>query len=190
MQKQTLEAIGLRTKMDIPAAELFAATLNADRYGLSSSEVTFIHCLRDFVMEYNREIPMQCDKPVTSSRDALEIMYDTMRGLDHEEVWVVLLNTANVPLGRHMVCSGGLDVSIIDSRRVVKTALEQNAKGVILFHNHPSGRPEPSAADIKETEKLRNALKVFDMNLIDHIVISDSRYFSFAEEKTNRIIRN
>lgn len=190
MQKQTLEALGLRTRTDIPAAEIFASTFDAKTYGLSSDEVRFIHCLRDFVMEYNREIPMQNDRPVTCSQDAADIMYDLMRGLDHEEVWTVTLNSANVPLGRHLICTGGLDASVIDSRRVVKTALEENAKGVILFHNHPSGKPEPSVADIRETEKLRNALGVFDMNLIDHVVLSDSRYYSFSEEKTHTMDRN
>lgn len=189
MQKRTLEALGLRTEKDIPAAEIFASTLDARTYGLGSEEVRFIRCLRDFVMEYNREIPMREDRPVTCSRDAALIMYDSMRGLDHEEVWVVMLNSANVPLGRHLICSGGLDTSVIDSRRVVKIALEQNAKGVILFHNHPSGRPEPSAADIRETERLRGALGVFEMNLLDHVVMTDSKYYSFAEETTCRIDR-
>lgn len=190
MQKRTLEALGLRTRTDIPAAEIFASTFDAKTYGLSSDEVRFIRCLRDFVMEYNREIPMQEDRPVTCSMDAAGIMYDAMRGLDHEEVWVVMLNLANVPLSRHLICSGGLDVSVIDNRRVVKIALEQNAKGVILFHNHPSGNPTPSNADIKETERLRKALEVFDMKLTDHIVISDSRYYSFAEETVHPITRN
>lgn len=189
MQKRTLEALGLRTKKDIPAAEIFASTLDAKTYGLGSEEVRFIRCLREFVMEYNREIPMRDDRPVTCSRDAAGLMYDSMRGLDHEEVWVVMLNSANVPLGRHLICSGGLDASLIDCRRVVKIALEADAKGVILFHNHPSGKPEPSAADIRETERLRNALAVFDMNLLDHVVMTDSKYYSFAEEKTSRIER-
>ena len=190
MQKQTLEAIGLRTKMDIPAAEIFKASLDVKHYGLSDGEAKFIHCLRDFVQEYNREIPMQNTSAVTCSADSLKLMYDALRELDHEEVWVVMLNNANIPLTRHMICLGSLDASIIDSRRIIKTALELNAGRIILFHNHPSGNPEPSIADVKQTEKLRNALNVFDILLMDHIVVSESRYYSFADEKTYNIPRN
>ena len=190
MHKQTLEALGLRTNADIPATEIFAAAFNAADYGLTEKEASFIHCLKDFVQEYNREIPMEEGRTITTSSEAADLLYDTLRGLDHEEVWAVMLNRANRPVSRRMICLGSLDASIIDHRKVIKFALEQNATGVILFHNHPSGEPRPSLADVKETEKLQKALNVFDMKLIDHIVISDSKYYSFAEEKTLKIHRN
>ena len=71
----------------------------------------------------------------------------------------------------------------VDTRKIVRTALDENASFVILFHNHPSGDPSPSKADIAETHKLQKALQVFDLKLTDHIIVSDAKFFSFSEEK-------
>lgn len=186
MLKRTLEAVGLRTRTDIPAEEIFSASFDYKSYGLGDRDLTLVHMLRDFVAEYNRELPMKREDPVQNASKAAELMYPVLRGLDHEEVWALFLNSSNIPLHREMICTGGLSACVIDSRRIVRTALEKGATGVILYHNHPSGNARPSMNDIKETEKLGECLKVFEMSLLDHIVMTDTGFFSFSEEKEQR----
>lgn len=187
MQRSTLEAVGLKTEFDIPAGVLFSADFSPERYGLREEDKSILKALRNFVSEFNREIPLDDRKPVMGTKQAVELMYPTLRGLDHEEVWMVLLSRVRLPLGRQMLGSGSLDASVIDSRRVIKTALETNASCVILYHNHPSGSPLPSRADLVETDRLRKALAVFDIKLLDHIILSDSQFFSFMEEKVTQL---
>lgn len=189
MLKQTLEAVGLKTVSDIPAEEIFSMSFNPEKYGLKESARRRLSVLRDFVLEYNREIPVDRSKPVTNSQQAVELIYDALRGLEHEEVWVLYLNRAGKPIMKTRMGEGSLDAAIIDKRKIVRTALDKNATGVILYHNHPSGNPEPSASDVKETEILSKALKVFDMSLMDHIIVSDSKYYAFSEEKCQDIRR-
>jgi len=174
------------TGYDIPASELFSQGLDAVKYGLDRSQMEIIHCLRDFVSEYNRELPMATERPVDSPAEAAQLIYPRLRGLQKEEVWCVFLNRANMPLYSEMTSSGSLTASLIDPRQIVRSALERNACGVILYHNHPSGNPRPSASDVKETERLRECLKVFEISLVDHIVISDSSYYSFAGNEVSK----
>jgi len=189
MLKRTLEAVGLRTTSDIPAQEIFSSVFEPKKYGLKSSALKRITILKDFVEEYNREIPVDNTKPVTNSSQAADLLFDTLRGLDHEEVWVLYLNRANKPICKIKNGEGSLDTALIDRRRIIRTALEKNATGLILFHNHPSGNPMPSACDIRETEKLRDALQVFEISLVDHVIMTDSKYYAFSEEKSNDIRR-
>ena len=183
MQRATLEAVGLKTEFNIPAGTLFSVNFEPERFGLKAEDKRLIGILRDFVSEYNREVPVDDRTPISSSRQAAEMLFPVLRGLDHEEVWALFLTKGNLPISRHLICSGALDLSVIDTRKIVKIALEENAACVILFHNHPSGNPLPSKSDIAETEKLQKAFKVFDLTLLDHIIISDTRFFSFCEEK-------
>ena len=120
--------------------------------------------------------------PVTRSQQAAGLLRDDLSSLDHEESWILLLNAAGMPLQKRMLTAGTLTSTIIDIRRIVKLALLGDATSVILAHNHPSGNPQPSAADISETEKLRQACGIFDISLIDHIIICERDYYSFADE--------
>ena len=189
MLKRTLQAVGIGTESDIPANEIFSTMFDPRKYGLSGSSQKKINCLRDFISEYNRELPVDKKKIIHDSSQAAELLFDTLRSLEHEEVWVVYLNKSNRPLDKKMISLGSLDAAIMDHRKIIKTALEMNAFGLILYHCHPSGNPTPSACDVKETEKLKNALKVFDINLVDHIIISDASYYSFAEEREMKLRR-
>lgn len=121
-------------------------------------------------------------KPVTGPRDVAELMTPVLKGLRHEECWVVLVNNANYIVGKSRLTSGGLDSTVIDVRLTVRLALEKNATGIILVHNHPSGNPRPSKADISYTEKLREATLPFDISLLDHVVICDESCYSFADD--------
>lgn len=190
MLKRTLEAVGLRTNSDIPAGEIFSSGLNRDKYGIPEESLGLISVLKDFVEEYNREIPVDTSITVTDSAVAADLMYNIMRGLGHEEIWAVFLNKANRVLSRHRISEGCLDAAILDQRKIVMTALQENASGIILYHCHPSGNPKPSANDIRETEKLGAALKLFEMTLVDHIIMTDTSFFAFSEEKTIKFKRS
>ena len=124
--------------------------------------------------------------PIKASAQAAGYLREDLRALDHEESWILLLNSANLPLAKKMITVGTIKSTQIDHRRIIKEALLTNATAIILFHNHPSGTPAPSVADINETNKLRKACDIFDISLLDHIILTDESYYSFAEETQNK----
>ena len=124
--------------------------------------------------------------PIKASAQAAGYLREDLRALDHEESWILLLNSANLPLAKKMITVGTIKSTQIDHRRIIKEALLTNASAIILFHNHPSGTPAPSVADINETNKLRKACDIFDISLLDHIILTDESYYSFAEETQNK----
>ena len=99
-----------------------------------------------------------------------------------EYSFALLLDRANHINGYIKVSEGGLASTIVDIRKIVKAALDANASGVILMHNHPSNSACPSKSDLEETDKLRKALNLFDIALIDHIILAEDEFFSFAED--------
>lgn len=119
---------------------------------------------------------------VSAARDVFKMMYPIMRDLENEECWVIYLNRANHCLGKERVSSGGGWSTVIDSKYIVRRALEKKASGIILSHNHPSGNATPSTADINMTRIIQKALKTCDLALVDHVVISSSDYYSFSDE--------
>lgn len=119
---------------------------------------------------------------VTTSADAARIFSPLLSDLPHEEFWVLLLNRSNLVIDKFMVSQGGLTGTIIDVRIVLKTALEKLACSLILCHNHPSGNLIPSQADRDITNKLKDACKFMDMAVLDHIIIGNGSFFSFADE--------
>ena len=124
--------------------------------------------------------------PIKASAQAAGYLREDLRNLDHEESWILLLNSANLPLAKKMITVGTIKSTQIDHRRIIKEALLTNATAIILFHNHPSGTPVPSVADINETNKLRKACDIFDISLLDHIILTDESYYSFADESQNK----
>ncbi len=189
MQKQILKAVGLKTRTDIPAHEIFSPTFKPEHYGLKDTDAEAIGCLRDFVMAYNREVPVDNAESITTSPKAAELMRPVFRKMDREEVWILMLTQSNTPIDRVLINIGTLTSSPLDTRAIIKQCIKVNACGVILYHNHPSGKALPSAADIQQTRQLEKALKLLDINLIDHIIISDSQFYSFADEEVNEFPR-
>ncbi len=119
---------------------------------------------------------------ISDSDSAANLLREDLNDLDHEESWVLYLNNCNRPLDKLMITVGSIASTIIDHRRIVKQALLCNATRIILFHNHPSGNPLPSKADITETEKLKKACDLFEISLLDHIIIAEDSFYSFADE--------
>ena len=120
---------------------------------------------------------------ISSAKTVFRIMLPLLRGSDHEECWVLYLNRANHLIAKERISSGGLDSTTLDSRVIVRKALERKACGIILSHNHPSGSALPGTADIQATRQLDKALKICDISLLDHVVIASDSYYSFADEE-------
>ena len=136
-------------------------------------------------MKENQSNPLLGELKITNSYLAANQLYDELHDLDHEESWVLFLTSANTPILKKMMTCGTLSAAPLDSRRIVKEAILCDAAGVILFHNHPSGDCHPGTADITGTEKLRQCCDLFNISLLDHIIITAKKFFSFAEESSN-----
>ena len=124
---------------------------------------------------------------ITDSRIAYNAIKPLIKYPEQEELFIICLTRANTIKDIHFI-GLGTDYSVLISNKIIaRYAVIDMACGVILVHTHPSGNSTPSAADIKATEKLREALKLFDIELMDHIVIGDGQYYSFADEKATDI---
>jgi len=127
------------------------------------------------------EIITKKDK-INCSRDVFELIQPAIGGLKHEEFWVFYLNNSNKVLNKLQLSKGGLTGTVVDSRLLLKKALDLLATGVILCHNHPSGSLSPSSADKRITKKLKIAAESLDIKVLDHLIITEKAYFSFADE--------
>ena len=123
-------------------------------------------------------------QPVRSPAQIHALLHPRLKGLDHEECWLVLLNRKSVISKVVRMTLGGSASTVIDISAVIRTAMENGASSLILVHNHPNGDPTPSRQDIKETESLVAACRACSLKLLDHIIISDHSYFSMCEEKS------
>ena len=119
---------------------------------------------------------------IRSSKDVFERMQPILSDLPHEEFWVLFLNNANVVLHSEKHTQGGLTGTMVDSRMVLKRALLLDAVAIILVHNHPSGTLVASQSDKVLTKKMQNAAKTLDIKVLDHLIITEKAYFSFADE--------
>lgn len=119
---------------------------------------------------------------VTSSKVVFEIMQPIIGELPHEEFWIVYLNNSNKILSKSQLSKGGITGTLVDVRIVFKSALEMGATSLILCHNHPSGTLIPSDADKHITKKLKLAGDSLEIKVLDHLIITETNYFSFADE--------
>ena len=127
-------------------------------------------------------LPLQKRPQISSSKDAYLALAPLLQDLTTEEFWILLLNQSNRMLGRERVSSGGISTTVVDARVVFKKALEYNAASMILCHNHPSGSLRPSQADLDLTQQLRKAGLQLDILVQDHLIVSETGYYSFADE--------
>ncbi|MRI02352.1 DNA repair protein RadC [Kriegella sp. EG-1] len=119
---------------------------------------------------------------ITSSKDAFEILRPILGELEHEEFWILYLNNANKVLHQSQLSKGGLTGTLVDVRIVMKKALELGAVALILSHNHPSGTLKPSKADKTVTQKLQAAARALDIKVLDHLIVTQKTYLSFADD--------
>jgi DNA repair protein RadC len=119
---------------------------------------------------------------ITSSKAVFEIMQPIIGELPHEEFWVLYLNNSNKVIYKSQISKGGITGTVVDIRIVFKWALEHNATFIILTHNHPSGKLAASDADKQITQKIKLAGQQLDIPILDHIIITENNYLSFADE--------
>ncbi|WP_299227428.1 DNA repair protein RadC [uncultured Psychroserpens sp.] len=119
---------------------------------------------------------------ITSSSSVFELMQPIIGELSHEEFWIIYLNNSNKVIQKKQLSKGSITGTLVDVRLVLKTALEVGAVGLILVHNHPSGMIKPSQSDKAITVKLKGAAHSMDIKVLDHLVITEKAYFSFADE--------
>ena len=118
---------------------------------------------------------------IRSSKDVADIFQPLLSDLLHEEFWILFLNRSNKVINRMKLSQGGISGTVTDIRIVMKNAIECLASGIIVCHNHPSGNLNPSDSDSKITQKIKEAGILMDIQLLDHLIISDKDYYSFAD---------
>lgn len=127
-----------------------------------------------------QELP---EKPkISRSRDIFQVMQSIIGDLNVEEFWVLFLNQGNFVVKKELIGRGGISYVAVDVRIIMKIALEEYATGIILAHNHPSGNLNPSRDDYRLTEKIKTAARTLDIELLDHLILNQKSYFSFADE--------
>jgi DNA repair protein RadC len=121
-------------------------------------------------------------KKITSSKMVFEIMQPIIGELPHEEFWILYLNNSNKVIHKAQLSKGGITGTVVDIRLIFKIAFEQNAPSIILTHNHPSGKLLASDADVQITKKIKEASRHLEINVLDHIIITENGFYSFNDE--------
>lgn len=119
---------------------------------------------------------------ITSSQSVYDFMKSVFMDLPHEEFWLLLLNRANAVIKKEQISRGGVSGTVVDTRIIFKTAVEHYACSIIICHNHPSGNLKPSDADVRITKNIKDAGKIMEIPLIDHLIFTENGYYSFADE--------
>lgn len=119
---------------------------------------------------------------LNSSTSVFDLMQPLLGDLDHEEFWILLLNNANKLKYKWQLSIGGITATLVDVRLIYKKALEMGATSIILCHNHPSGNLKPSQSDIMLTKKIIKGARLLDVKVLDHVIITESSFYSFADE--------
>ena len=119
---------------------------------------------------------------IRQSRTIYEAFHDLLSDIDHEEFWCMFLNTSNGVIKKEIISKGGMASTIVDVRVIMKRALLLSATGIILVHNHPSDRTKPSQSDINITKNIKEGAKLLNVTLLDHVIVGDTNYYSFADE--------
>lgn len=129
-----------------------------------------------------REIAAAERVQISTSIDVYELIAPQFKDLNHEEFWILLLNRANRVTSKHLISKGGQAGTIADPKIIFNIALENHAASIILAHNHPSGNLKPSHSDLELTKKLRSAGQFLDLPVLDHLIVADQGFLSFADE--------
>lgn len=151
--------------------------------GIGEAKAIGIVAVLELGRRRNESEAMSREK-ITNSRDAYEILKSSLGDLAYEEFWILLLNKANKVIRKCCISEGGISGTVVDPKKIFKIALDHHASSIILGHNHPSGNIQPSEADHKITKKVKDAGMMLDVAVLDHIIIGDDRYYSFADDGT------
>lgn len=186
---------GNREQSAVELSKNILATVNFDLNGLGKQGINELMRFKGIgeakaisiaaALELGRrrkEATREKKKKITSSHDVFEVFFPKLADLPHEEFWVMLLNRANKVVRLENISRGGVSGTVADAKLIFKAALDHLASSIILCHNHPSGNLKASQADINLTKKLLEAGKTLDIAVLDHLIIGDDSYLSFADE--------
>ncbi|MBD79474.1 MAG: hypothetical protein CL840_11195 [Crocinitomicaceae bacterium] len=120
---------------------------------------------------------------ISSSQAVYELFHGLLSDISYEEFWILLLNRGNKVIKLEKISTGGITGTVADTKIILKSAVDHMASSIILVHNHPSGNCQPSQSDISITKKIKEAGKLLDVSVIDHIIIAENNYYSFADER-------
>ncbi|MFB0973439.1 MAG: DNA repair protein RadC, partial [Bacteroidales bacterium] len=137
------------------------------------------------IFELGRRLRNEIPRPkpvVISAQSAFEILRTDFQDLNHEESWALFLNRANGLISKERISMGGVSATTLDPRIIVKRAVDLLASSFIIAHNHPSGNMYPGDLDKKMTVALRQAAALFNISLLDHLIIAGNKFFSFSDE--------
>ena len=149
--------------------------------GIGEAKAITITAALELGRRRRAEDTLQLDK-ITSSRSVFDVMQPILGELPHEEFWILYLNNSNKIIHKNQLSKGGITGTLVDVRLVLKNALEVGATALVLCHNHPSGTLKPSQADKDITQKLKTAAQSLDIKVLDHLIVTEKAYFSFADE--------
>jgi DNA repair protein RadC len=149
--------------------------------GIGEAKALSIVAALELGRRRKESVTVKLDK-ISTSKDAVEIFQPMLGDYLHEEFWILFLNRANRIIGKDAVSKGGMSGTVVDPKLVFKSALDSKASSIILCHNHPSGNIQPSEADIRLTKNLVEAGRVLEINVLDHIIVTQNGFFSFADE--------
>ena len=119
---------------------------------------------------------------ISISKDVYDIMKPILLDLPHEEFWLLILNRANLVIKKELISRGGVSGTVVDTKIIFKAAVENYASSIIICHNHPSGNLIPSEADIRITKNIKEAGKLMEIPLLDHLIIAENGFYSFVDE--------
>ncbi len=150
--------------------------------GIGHAKASIILSVFELARRINANLDDINTTTIRESAEAYRLMSSELTDLLHEEFWIVLLNRANRVIQKVKISSGGVSGTVVDTKLIMKHAIQSTASSIILYHNHPSGNLKPSQEDIRVTAKLAEAGKVMDIKILDHIIIGDKSYYSFLDE--------
>jgi DNA repair protein RadC len=151
--------------------------------GIGEAKAVIIAAALELGKRRNEAVVLEKEK-ITNSRDAFDIFRSTLSDQAYESFWIILLNKANKVIGKCNISEGGVSGTVVDPKKIFKNVLDHHASSIILGHNHPSGNIQPSEADQKITRKIHDAGMMLDVAVLDHLIIGDDQYYSFADEGT------
>ena len=150
--------------------------------GIGEAKAVSIAAALEIGRRRRGEDAVNIDK-IGSSKDVFHLLQPVIGELEHEEFWILYLNNSNKVLHKAQVSKGGITGTLVDVRLVMKQTLELGAVAIILAHNHPSGTLKPSGADKEMTKKIQTAGETLDIKVLDHLIITQKSYYSFADDK-------
>lgn len=162
-------------------AKLTIRELIAGFKGIGEAKAIAICAALELGKRRNLADPIQ-RPPVRSSYDAYSLFHPLLCDLPYEELWIAVTNRASKVTGRYKISQGGTGETSADLRIILKTAINELAAGIILCHNHPSGNIRPSPQDDLLTQNLQKTAALLEINLLDHIILAEGKYFSYADE--------